>query len=112
MVTWKISPKIGGPCTLGFRADQNLVNRTNCSDSVKSEFKPEQFYALEIQQVGMADEGYYSCEVVNQEGNFHQMYQLTVLGKGLLPHFSLLQRTTSSPRQTKLLSSRTGRSVH
>uniref|UniRef100_A0A493T3D2 Ig-like domain-containing protein n=1 Tax=Anas platyrhynchos platyrhynchos TaxID=8840 RepID=A0A493T3D2_ANAPP len=79
MVTWKISPKIGGPCTLGFRADQNLVNRTNCSDSVKSEFKPEQFYALEIQQVGMADEGNYSCELVNQEGNFHQMYQLTVL---------------------------------
>uniref|UniRef100_A0A8B9ZCF9 Ig-like domain-containing protein n=1 Tax=Anas platyrhynchos TaxID=8839 RepID=A0A8B9ZCF9_ANAPL len=56
MVTWKISPKIGGPCNLVFRADQNLVNRTNCSDSVKSE----------IQQVGM-------------EGNFHQMYQLTVL---------------------------------
>nr|XP_038038157.1 cell surface glycoprotein CD200 receptor 1-A isoform X1 [Anas platyrhynchos]XP_038038162.1 cell surface glycoprotein CD200 receptor 1-A isoform X1 [Anas platyrhynchos]XP_038038164.1 cell surface glycoprotein CD200 receptor 1-A isoform X1 [Anas platyrhynchos] len=79
MVTWKISPKIGGPCTLVFRADQNLVHRTNCSDSVKSEFKPEQFYALEIQQVGMADEGNYSCEVVNQEGNFHQMYQLTVL---------------------------------
>ncbi|XP_068552742.1 cell surface glycoprotein CD200 receptor 1-B-like isoform X1 [Anas acuta] len=79
MVTWKISPKIGGPCTLEFRADQNRVHRTNCSDSVKSEFQPEQFYALEIQQVGMADEGNYSCELVNQEGNFHQMYQLTVL---------------------------------
>ncbi|XP_068552793.1 cell surface glycoprotein CD200 receptor 1-A-like [Anas acuta] len=79
MVTWKISPKIGGPCTLVFRADQEKVYRTNCSDSVKSEFKPEQFYALEIQQVGMADEGNYSCELVNNEGNFHQMYQLTVL---------------------------------
>uniref|UniRef100_A0A8B9V7L2 Ig-like domain-containing protein n=1 Tax=Anas zonorhyncha TaxID=75864 RepID=A0A8B9V7L2_9AVES len=79
MVAWKISPKIGGSCTLVFRADQKKVHRTNCSDSVKSEFKPEQFYALEIQQVGMADEGNYSCEVVNQEGNFHQMYQLTVL---------------------------------
>ncbi|XP_027305390.3 cell surface glycoprotein CD200 receptor 1-B isoform X5 [Anas platyrhynchos] len=79
MVTWKISPKIGGSCTLVFRADQKLVHRTNCSDNVKSEFKPEQFYALEIQQVGMADEGNYSCEVVNHEGNFHQMYQLTVL---------------------------------
>uniref|UniRef100_A0A8B9VAE9 Ig-like domain-containing protein n=1 Tax=Anas zonorhyncha TaxID=75864 RepID=A0A8B9VAE9_9AVES len=79
MVTWKISPKIGGPCTLGFRADQKRVDRTNCSDNVKSEFKPEQFYALEIQQVGMADEGNYSCELVNQEANFYLMYQLTVL---------------------------------
>ncbi|KAI6078951.1 Cell surface glycoprotein CD200 receptor 1-A [Aix galericulata] len=35
MVMWKISPKIGGPCTLVFRADQNRVDRTNCSDSVK-----------------------------------------------------------------------------
>uniref|UniRef100_A0A8B9SR26 Ig-like domain-containing protein n=1 Tax=Anas platyrhynchos TaxID=8839 RepID=A0A8B9SR26_ANAPL len=51
MVTWKISPKIGGPCNLVFRADQNLVNRTNCSDSVKT----------------------------SGNGNFHQMYQLTVL---------------------------------
>ncbi|XP_032049121.1 cell surface glycoprotein CD200 receptor 1-B-like [Aythya fuligula] len=94
MVTWKISPKIGGPCTLGFRADQNLVNRTNCSDSVKSEFKPEQFYALEIQQVGMADEGNYSCELVNQEGNFHEMYQLTVL---VPPRLSLYCENHSNP---------------
>ncbi|KAM9204112.1 cell surface glycoprotein CD200 receptor 1-A-like [Mergus octosetaceus] len=94
MVTWKISPKIGGPCTLGFRADQNLVDRTNCSDSVKSEFKSEQFYALEIQQVGMADEGNYSCEVVNQEGNFHQMYQLTVL---VPPRLSLYCENHSNP---------------
>uniref|UniRef100_A0A8B9DIZ0 Ig-like domain-containing protein n=1 Tax=Anser cygnoides TaxID=8845 RepID=A0A8B9DIZ0_ANSCY len=79
MVTWKISPKIGGPCTLGYRADQKKVDRTNCSDRVNCEFRSNQSYALEIQQVGMADEGNYSCEVVTQEGNFHQMYQLTVL---------------------------------
>ncbi|XP_047914018.2 cell surface glycoprotein CD200 receptor 1-A-like isoform X3 [Anser cygnoides] len=79
MVTWKISPKIGGPCTLGYRADQKKVDRTNCSDSMNCEFRSSQSYALEIQQVGMADEGNYSCEVVTQEGNFHQMYQLTVL---------------------------------
>lgn len=97
---------------MGYRADQKKVDRTNCSDRVNCEFRSNQSCALEIQQVGMADEGNYSCEVVTQEGNFHQMYQLTVLGKGLLPHFSLLQRTTSSPRQTQLLSSCTGGSVH
>ncbi|XP_035170799.1 cell surface glycoprotein CD200 receptor 1-A-like [Oxyura jamaicensis] len=79
MVTWKISPKMGGPCNLGYRADQNKTDKTNCSDRVNCKFQPEQSYALEIRQVGMADEGNYSCEVVNQEGNFHQTYQLTVL---------------------------------
>ncbi|NXI75100.1 MOR1B protein, partial [Anseranas semipalmata] len=79
MVTWKISPKSGGPCTLGYRADQNKTDRTNCSDSVNWKSRPDHDHTLEIQQVGMADEGNYSCEVVNEEGNFHQMHHLTVL---------------------------------
>ncbi|NXK53560.1 MOR1A protein, partial [Chauna torquata] len=79
MVTWKISPSIGGPCTLGYRADQNKTDRTNCSDSMNWKSRPDQDHALQIQQVGMADEGNYSCEVVNEEGNFHRTYHLTVL---------------------------------
>ncbi|NWS51224.1 MOR1A protein, partial [Chunga burmeisteri] len=79
MVTWKISPKIGGPCTLGYRADRNKTDRTNCSDSMDWKFRPDQNPALEIRQVGIAHEGNYTCEVVATEGNFHRTYHLTVL---------------------------------
>ncbi|XP_019330281.1 PREDICTED: cell surface glycoprotein CD200 receptor 1-B [Aptenodytes forsteri] len=79
MVTWKISPKVGGPCTLGYRADQNKTDRTNCSDSMNWKFRPDRDPALEIRQVGIAHEGSYTCEVVATEGNFHKTYHLTVL---------------------------------
>ncbi|XP_049680511.1 cell surface glycoprotein CD200 receptor 1 isoform X3 [Accipiter gentilis] len=79
MVTWKISPKVGGPCTLGYRADQNKTDRTNCSDSMNWKFRPDRDPALEIRQVGIDHEGNYTCEVVGTEGNFHKTYHLTVL---------------------------------
>ncbi|KAM7127223.1 cell surface glycoprotein CD200 receptor 1-B-like [Ciconia maguari] len=61
MVTWKISPKVGGPCTLGYRADQNKTDRTTCSDSMNWKFRPDWNPALEIRQVGIAHEGNYTC---------------------------------------------------
>ncbi|XP_040980696.1 cell surface glycoprotein CD200 receptor 1-B-like isoform X2 [Aquila chrysaetos chrysaetos] len=79
MVTWKISPKVGGPCTLGYRAAQNKTDRTNCSDSMNWKFRPDRDPALEIWQVGIDHEGNYTCEVVATEGNFHKTYHLTVL---------------------------------
>ncbi|NXX10511.1 MOR1A protein, partial [Podargus strigoides] len=79
MVTWKISPKVGGPCTLGYRADHNKTDRTNCSDSINWKFRPDWNHTLEIRQVGIAHEGNYTCEVVATEGNFHRTYHLTVL---------------------------------
>ncbi|NXO48135.1 MOR1B protein, partial [Aramus guarauna] len=79
MVTWKINPKVGGPCTLGYRADQNKTDRTNCSDSMNWKFRPDRDPALEIRQVGIAHEGNYTCEVVATDGNFHDVYYLTVL---------------------------------
>ncbi|NXE20151.1 MOR1A protein, partial [Ardeotis kori] len=79
MVTWKINPKAGGPCTLGYRADQNKTDSTNCSGSTNWRFRPDWDPALQIQQVGRAHEGNYTCEVVATEGNFHKTYHLTVL---------------------------------
>ncbi|KAM9628232.1 cell surface glycoprotein CD200 receptor 1-A-like isoform 1-T1 [Morphnus guianensis] len=78
-VTWKISPKVGGLCTLGYRADQNKTDRTNCSDSMNWKFRPDRDPALEIWQVGIDHEGNYACEIVATEGNFHKTYHLTVL---------------------------------
>ncbi|KFP15725.1 Cell surface glycoprotein CD200 receptor 1-A, partial [Egretta garzetta] len=102
MVTWKINPKAGGHCTLGYRADQNKTDRTNCSDGMDWKFRPDQNPALEIWKVGIAHEGDYTCELVGTDGNFHEVYQLTVL---------VLQRTVAGPGHTKLLSPCTGGSV-
>ncbi|KAM6384458.1 cell surface glycoprotein CD200 receptor 1-A-like [Alca torda] len=79
MVTWKISPKVGGRCSLGYRADQNKTDRTNCSDSINWKFRPDRDPTLEIRQVERAHEGSYTCEVVVADGNFHITYYLTVL---------------------------------
>ncbi|KGL89129.1 Cell surface glycoprotein CD200 receptor 1-A, partial [Charadrius vociferus] len=79
MVTWKISPKVGGPCSLGYRTDQNKTDKTNCSDSINWKFTPDQDPALEICQVEPAHEGNYTCEVVAADGNFHETHLLTVL---------------------------------
>ncbi|NXP26111.1 MOR1A protein, partial [Scytalopus superciliaris] len=79
LVTWKISPRVGGHCTLGYRADTNQTDRTNCSDSMNWKSRPDLDPALEIQQVGVAQEGNYTCELVTTEGSFHKTYHLTVL---------------------------------
>ncbi|KAM6310126.1 cell surface glycoprotein CD200 receptor 1-B-like [Aegotheles albertisi] len=79
MVTWKITPKVGGFCTMGYRADQNKTEQTNCSENINWKLRPDQDPALEIQQVGIAHEGNYTCEVVTGDGNFHETYHLTVL---------------------------------
>ncbi|NXY21965.1 MOR1B protein, partial [Atrichornis clamosus] len=94
MLTWKINPKAGGPCILGYRADTNMTDRTNCSDSMNWIFSPDLAPALEIQQVGIAQEGNYTCEVVSTEGNFHTTYHLTVLAP---PRLSLSCDEHGSP---------------
>ncbi|GAB0177678.1 mitochondrial enolase superfamily member 1 [Grus japonensis] len=42
-------------------------------------FRSDRDPTLEIRQVGIAHEGNYTCDVVTTEGNFHEMYYLTVL---------------------------------
>ncbi|NWU31039.1 MOR1A protein, partial [Dyaphorophyia castanea] len=79
MLTWTISPKVGSPCSLVYRADTNMTNRINCSDNLNLTFIPGLAPALEIQQVGIAQEGNYTCEMVSTHGNFHTTYHLTVL---------------------------------
>ncbi|XP_068887673.1 cell surface glycoprotein CD200 receptor 1 [Aphelocoma coerulescens] len=79
MLTWTTSPKAGGSCSLVYRADKNMTNRTNCYDNINLTFRPGLAPALEIRQVGIAQEGNYSCEMVSTEGNFPTTYHLTVL---------------------------------
>ncbi|XP_062428110.1 LOW QUALITY PROTEIN: cell surface glycoprotein CD200 receptor 1 [Rhea pennata] len=79
MVTWKINPKTGGHCTLGYRADLNQTNRTNCTENTSWKSRPDHDPTLQIQPVGRASEGNYTCEMAAREGNFHLTYHLTVL---------------------------------
>ncbi|XP_071428392.1 cell surface glycoprotein CD200 receptor 1-A-like [Pithys albifrons albifrons] len=79
MVIWKIDPKVGGHCRLGYRTDKNETNTTNCSDNMNWNSRPDVNTSLEIRHVGIAQEGNYTCEVVSTEGNFHKMYHLSVL---------------------------------
>ncbi|NXK95682.1 MOR1B protein, partial [Formicarius rufipectus] len=79
LATWKINPKAAGHCTMAYRPDTDMTNRTSCRKSINWKFRPDQDLTLEIQQVGIAQEGNYTCEVLSTEGNFHMTYHLTVL---------------------------------
>ncbi|NXH81854.1 MOR1A protein, partial [Edolisoma coerulescens] len=79
MLIWKTSPKVGGPCSLIYRADMNMTERTNCSDNINWTFRPGLAPALEIRQVGIAQEGNYTCGIFSPEGIFCTTYRLTVL---------------------------------
>ncbi|XP_063275949.1 cell surface glycoprotein CD200 receptor 1-A-like [Prinia subflava] len=94
MLIWKITPKVGGLCTLVYRTDTNMTHKTNCSDNMNWTFSADLAPALEIQQVGIAQEGNYSCEVASTEGNFHTTYHLTVLAP---PRLSLYCDEQGSP---------------
>nr|XP_005294573.2 cell surface glycoprotein CD200 receptor 1-A-like [Chrysemys picta bellii] len=78
-VIWKIRPRTGNHCILGYRRDLNKTNRTNCSERMDWKYSPETDSALQIRQVTLTDEGCYSCETSTSDGNFNQAYTLTVL---------------------------------
>ncbi|XP_066427848.1 cell surface glycoprotein CD200 receptor 1-B-like [Molothrus aeneus] len=94
MLTWTITPKAGGLCTLVYRVDTNETHRTTCSDNINWIFRAGLPPALGIRQVGLAQEGNYSCEAATTEGNFHTRYHLTVLAP---PRLSLSCDEQGSP---------------
>ncbi|NXO71871.1 MOR1B protein, partial [Phainopepla nitens] len=94
MLTWKITPKVGGLCRLVYRADMNMTERENCSDNINWTFRAGLAPALEIQQVGIGQEGNYTCDAASAEGNFCTRYHLTVL---VPPRLSLYCDEQGSP---------------
>ncbi|XP_062370856.1 cell surface glycoprotein CD200 receptor 1-B-like [Cinclus cinclus] len=94
MLTWTITPKVGDPCTLVYRIDTNMTDRTNCSDNISWTFRAGLAPALEIQQVKIAQEGNYLCQVASTDGNFCRMYHLTMLAP---PRLSLYCDEQDSP---------------
>lgn len=81
MFKWTINSEVEGLCNLVYRTDRNETHRGNCSDNINLKFRAGLPSALEIRQVGIAQEGNYSCEMASKDGNFQTTYNLTVLGK-------------------------------
>ncbi|NWU90057.1 MOR1B protein, partial [Upupa epops] len=77
-VVWKVSPSIGAPCIVSYRVDLNTTEKT-CSNNINWKSRPDLDPTLEIQQVGVAEEGNYTCEVTTADGFFPRSYHLTVL---------------------------------
>uniref|UniRef100_A0A8D0GC88 Ig-like domain-containing protein n=1 Tax=Sphenodon punctatus TaxID=8508 RepID=A0A8D0GC88_SPHPU len=76
---WKIKTKNGTYCLLAYTSDMSQIN---CSERIVWQNRPDEesdVPALKIREVKLTDEGTYTCEIANQNGNFHQNYTLTVL---------------------------------
>nr|XP_031362166.1 cell surface glycoprotein CD200 receptor 1-B-like [Lonchura striata domestica] len=77
LVTWKRNCK---SCyCLSYRRDQNETRRLNCSERITWKYSPVTDPALRIYPVNLGDEGIYTCEFANSEGNFHFLFSLIVI---------------------------------
>ncbi|NXQ22570.1 MOR1A protein, partial [Peucedramus taeniatus] len=66
-------------CLLSYRRDHNQTSRLNCSERITWKYSPVSDPALRIYPVNLGDEGIYTCEFANSEGNFHFFSSLTVI---------------------------------
>ncbi|NWS35053.1 MO2R1 protein, partial [Polioptila caerulea] len=77
LVTWKRNCR--SCCLLSYRRDQNETKRLNCSERITWKYSPASDPALQIYPVNLGDEGNYTCETANSEGNFRFSSSLTVI---------------------------------
>lgn len=79
MVTWRSNSS--SCCRLSYRTDQNETSRQNCSERITWKYSSASDPVLRIYPVNLRDEGNYTCEIANSEGNFNFFSFLTVIGK-------------------------------
>ncbi|XP_030090699.1 cell surface glycoprotein CD200 receptor 1-B-like [Serinus canaria] len=77
LVTWKRNCR--SCCFLSYRRDHNQTRRLNCSERFTWKYSPGSDPALRIYPVDLGDEGIYTCEFANSEGNFYFLSSLTVI---------------------------------
>ncbi|NXC59009.1 MOR1B protein, partial [Aleadryas rufinucha] len=77
LVAWKRNCR--GCCLLSYRSDNNETSKLNCSERITWKYSPVRDPALRIYPVDLGDEGNYTCETANSEGNFHFFSSLTVI---------------------------------
>ncbi|NXY17209.1 MOR1A protein, partial [Atrichornis clamosus] len=77
MVTWKRN--CSSCCLLSYRSDHDETRKLNCSDRIMWKYSPGSDPVLRIYPVNLGDEGNYTCEITNSEGNFRFISSLTVI---------------------------------
>lgn len=82
VATWEIVLRDKAPCFRAYRADTNETTSGNCTDErIIWSSRLDQNPALQIGPVAITHDGYYRCQKVAPNGNFHRGYHLQVLGK-------------------------------
>nr|XP_058151831.1 cell surface glycoprotein CD200 receptor 1 isoform X2 [Dasypus novemcinctus] len=90
VITWKIMLRDKPPCSIAYRKDKNETTGNNCTDERTSwASRPDQKPELQIDPVAITDDGYYLCELVTPNGNFHRGSHLHVL---VPPEVTLFRR--------------------
>uniref|UniRef100_A0A8C5T3A1 Ig-like domain-containing protein n=1 Tax=Malurus cyaneus samueli TaxID=2593467 RepID=A0A8C5T3A1_9PASS len=74
LMTWK--KNCSSCCLLSYRSDQKMIQKVNCSERIMWKYSDP---ALHIYPVDLEDEGNYTCEIANSEGNFNFFSSLTVI---------------------------------
>lgn len=82
LVMWEIILRDTPVCIRQYRRDKNETVEVNCTDKrITWASTPDQNSTLRIDPVAVTHDGYYSCQMVIPNGNFHRGYHLQVLGK-------------------------------
>uniref|UniRef100_A0A8D1F6K7 CD200 receptor 1 like n=1 Tax=Sus scrofa TaxID=9823 RepID=A0A8D1F6K7_PIG len=90
VATWEIVLRDKAPCFRAYRADTNETTSGNCTDErIIWSSRLDQNPALQIGPVAITHDGYYRCQKVAPNGNFHRGYHLQVL---VPPEVTLVQR--------------------
>ncbi|XP_016055589.1 PREDICTED: cell surface glycoprotein CD200 receptor 1 [Miniopterus natalensis] len=79
LTTWEIILGDKPPCIRAHRRDKHEATKTNCTDRRMTWFYRNEQNILQIDPVVITDDGYYRCQAVTPDGNFHYGYQLRVL---------------------------------
>ncbi|XP_023381381.1 cell surface glycoprotein CD200 receptor 1-like [Pteropus vampyrus] len=89
LTTWEIILRDKPPCTRAYRRDTNETRELNCTDKrITWAFRPDQNSTLQIDPVAIAHDGYYGCQTVTLDGDFHVGYHLQV---SVAPEVTLFQ---------------------
>ncbi|XP_012373880.2 cell surface glycoprotein CD200 receptor 2-like [Dasypus novemcinctus] len=90
IITWKIMPRDKPPCSIAYRKDRNETTGNNCNSERRSwASRPDQKPELQIDPVAITDDGYYLCELVTPDANFHRGSHLYML---VPPEVTLFRR--------------------
>nr|XP_008533370.1 PREDICTED: cell surface glycoprotein CD200 receptor 2 isoform X1 [Equus przewalskii] len=89
VTAWQIILRDKLSCTRAYRRDRNETKEGNCTDErITWASRPDENLALQIDPVATTHDGFYMCQMVTPDGNFHRGYHLQVL---VPPEVTLLQ---------------------